>query len=784
MEKSIRELTRKNPTLQKVFLDIYHSNPDTDYNIIKDTYDEYKKYQNLLKNNQFDIRDFKEKTFEDIYDEISRQAIINEKRKYALSFISKKYAKLLNEEGYELFHSIKEMNLSHEKVNDLVVKKIARYKTAEEFNESMQSFIENSKSHEISAITDKINASNLNAKVIVENHDKNILLIEVKDYESSKKLGSSSWCISTRKSYFDSYISKGDKPLKNKQYFLWDFNKQPSDKESLIGFTLDMTGSFQASHYKNDVSMKSGRLKSLLNDLDIHFNEIYTKKEILNELENSKMSPRIRLDILLSCVDKKEEGANIYNQIITGKRVTDYEWSEVINKSVKNPEMLFGLLEDHYVHLRDNDIKKGVSYNNFKSAIGSLFATSSSSFTPNSKAGYAQNPTFFKLYWDKENVESLMSEKWMKQINEASKIHTNKFNVDLLTFYKKFKNEKEGYIDQEEKKFVVKQIIKRYQHSVGENSLKKFMEWDSDVLNDKETALSLGYMNAEDLQQLNRIIEIANWDSKTESFIFSKQAVIEKLIKNKSQLNELNEVQKEAVKNNINIKINNYDDFEMFHDLEVLNDDVVDNNFHVVLKNILKDDYKDLENYYNIIEQYDISSTSVNRKIIEAALKEKAPFEKCELMLAKSEDPKNVCDFMLECRKLIDDPNEGDKVLNVLSNVIQTDEKALDVLNKINLKTYQPITKRFIPIVLEKMDVNKAFEEEDAVKKLMVKMLNKGDPGAVSSLMSRLNDDNQSTLIQMSEKGKDPLVQFLMDKISDTKKPDNKNKSGSRMKVS
>jgi hypothetical protein len=256
------------------------------------------------------------------------------------------------------------------------------------------------------------------------------------------------------------------------------------------------------------------------------------------------------------------------------------------------------------------------------------------------------------------------------------------------------------------------------------------------------------------------------------------------LIKNKSQLNELNEVQKEAVKNNINIKINNYDDFEMFHDLEVLNDDVVDNNFHVVLKNILKDDYKDLENYYNIIEQYDISSTSVNRKIIEAALKEKAPFEKCELMLAKSEDPKNVCDFMLECRKLIDDPNEGDKVLNVLSNVIQTDEKALDVLNKINLKTYQPITKRFIPIVLEKMDVNKAFEEEDAVKKLMVKMLNKGDPGAVSSLMSRLNDDNQSTLIQMSEKGKDPLVQFLMDKISDTKKPDNKNKSGSRMKVS
>jgi len=218
--------------------------------------------------------------------------------------------------------------------------------------------------------------------------------------------------------------------------------------------------------------------------------------------------------------------------------------------------------------------------------------------------------------------------------------------------------------------------------------------------------------------------------------------------------------------------------------LEVLNDDVVDNNFHVVLKNILKDDYKALENYYNVIEQYDISSTSVNRKIIEAALKEKDPFEKCELMLAKSEDPKNVCDFMLECRKLIDDSNKGHEVLNVLSNVIETDEKALAVLEKINLKTYQPITKRFIPVILEKMDVNKAFVEEETVKKLMVKMLNKGDPGAVSSLMSRLNDENQSTLIQMSEKGKDPLVQFLMDKISDTKKPEHKNKSGSRMKVS
>ncbi len=784
MEKEIKELTRKNPTLQKVFLEIYSKSSYVGFGIVKDTYEEYKKYQNLLKNNQFDIRDFKEKTFEDIYDEISRQALINEKRKYALSFVSKKYSHLLNEEGYELFHSIKEMNLSHEKVNDLVVKKIARYKTAEEFNASMRSFIENSKSHEISAITDKINDSNLNAKIVVENHDKNVLLLEIKDYEASQKLGSSSWCISTRKSYFDSYISKGDKPLNNKQYFLWDFNKKPSDKESLIGFTLDMMGSLQASHYKNDVSIKSGRLKNLLDEFNIHFNEIYTKKEILNELENSKMSPRVRLDVLLSCVDKKEEAAKIYNQIITGKRVTDYEWSEVINRSVKNPEMFFGLLEDHYVHLKDNDIKKGVSYNNFKSVIGSLFATSNSSFTPNSKAGYAQNPTFFKLYWDKENVESLMSEKWMKKINEASKIHTNKFNVDLLTFYKKFKNEKEGYIDQEEKKFVVKQIIKRYQHSVGENSLKKFMEWDSDVLNDKETALSLGYMNAEDLQQLNKIIEIANWDSETESFIFSKQAVIEKLIKNKSQLKELNDVQKDAVRNNINIKINNYNDLEMFHDLEVLNNDVVDSNFHSVLKNILKEDYQNLENYYNIIEQYNISSTSINRKIIETTLKEKDPFEKCQLMLEKSEDPKNICDFMLECRKLIDEPNEGTKVLDVLSNVIQTDKEALEVLNKINLKTYQPITKRFIPVVLEKMDVNKAFEEEDTVKKLMVKMLNKGDPGAVSSLMSRLNDDNQSALIQMSDKGKDPLVQFLMDKISDTKKPDNKNKSGSKMKVS
>lgn len=775
-KNKIKELTRKNPTLQKVFLEIFESNPDSDYNIIKDTYEEYKKYQNLLKNNQFDIKSFREKTFEDIYDEISRQAIVSEKRKYALSFISKKYAHLLNDEGYDLFYSIKEMNLSHEKVNDLVVKKIARYKTPEDFNDTMQSFIEGSRNHEISSIVKKINDSNVNAKIIKEDHEKNILLVEIKDFEASKHLGSKSWCISTRKSYFDTYLSRGGAPLNNKQYFLWDFNLSPNNKESMVGFTLNMGAGIEASHYKNDSSISAKALNNILKKHDAVISQVYNKKEIIEALKESKAPSKEKIELMLKCVDDKNEVSDIFESIVYKKRMTDYDWKNIVKSNkIKSPEVLFNLLEDQYSNIKEKSLSKGVYYNNFKSAINALFETSM-------RSGYHQEPIYLKYYWEKENVEKLFSEKWMRPVRESSKVFLNHLNVDLLGFYKRFKNDETDYISKEEKKSVIKHIIKRYQHSVGENSLEKFKEWDKDVLNDKDTVLALGYMHADDLQKINRITEIANWDDDNIRHIFSKKAVIEKVIRNKDQLLELNDVQIDAIKNNIDITIKSFSDLSVLNDLGVVNEDLIKNNFQTILKDLLDEDINNLKSFYRIVESYGAESP-INRKIIEKALNSDEKYEKCQLMLEKSSDDKNVCDFMLECRNLIQDDNEKSKVLNVLSNILIEEEKTLNVLNKINLKTYQPITKTFIPEVLNHLDINKAFVENDDVKKLLVKMLNKGEPNAVSSLMGRLNDSNQNALIMMSEKGKDPLVKFLMNKISD-KEPDNTKKSGLKIKPS
>lgn len=122
-----------------------------------------------------------------------------------------------------------------------------------------------------------------------------MVIMKVNDFEASSKIGSASWCLSRTEHYFESYVTSP----KNYQFFIFDYSKQSTDKDSMIGITLRQNGEFRAAHYKDDSEMNETKPsflqlqkkiilnnKDLFNDLSNDLKELY--KEDLASKTNKK----------------------------------------------------------------------------------------------------------------------------------------------------------------------------------------------------------------------------------------------------------------------------------------------------------------------------------------------------------------------------------------------------------------------------------------------------------------------------------------------------------------
>lgn len=262
---------------------------------IEQIYELIKQYSQLLKSTKINPLEYD--NFEKLDDAINKSIIRNENLKFAKSFISNKYAYLLSEEGISLFGELKRLESSHKKVQDYMMRKIAAFKSPEEFNSSLSSLV-----NSLSGGWDPesvISRAEVAGGILVFTNGP-IVLAKIPNYKVSKELGSSSWCISRSESYFKSYtIGRGV------QYFAWNTDLPQSDKLSLIGITVDMHGQISACHNKSDgwLDVNSKALSPFRKHL-----KGPTKEDILNvikngmrvtipDLENFKISKKEVLDI-------------------------------------------------------------------------------------------------------------------------------------------------------------------------------------------------------------------------------------------------------------------------------------------------------------------------------------------------------------------------------------------------------------------------------------------------------------------------------------------------------
>jgi len=208
-----------------------------------------------------DINSFE--TAEDLYDYLTDKKF-NTKVNQIINSLPSRSRNLVNQDLKDL---IKNNIDNSNSIKDFYSKKGGRYKNIKDLIKDTKSLILN--------LQGEWNPESIDYKegeLIYK--DSNTLILWIDDYNRSCDLGSKHWCISTSEDMFKGY-TKGFK----KQYFIYDFTKDISDKKSMIGATIDMNGKPTDIHYKDDTSGKRGDILPYMNYLK-PYSQGYIKSKI------------------------------------------------------------------------------------------------------------------------------------------------------------------------------------------------------------------------------------------------------------------------------------------------------------------------------------------------------------------------------------------------------------------------------------------------------------------------------------------------------------------------
>ena len=250
IRESIRHEFNKNPQIAKQFIQMAGTHCSY-FKVLTNLMETYKNNTAIIKLNNIDLlKLYKEQSntgidnrrIEAVDDYLHKVIKEHKVKQLAHSISSNKYNHLYNDESYKTIEKIYDLSLKRNIFQQHIGKKLAAYKTPEEFNEALKLFYRSFNDFAKGSVLNK--AENADVEVLVEQDD--LLILKIHSFEESKALGSTSWCISRDEIYFNSYTSNG-----KEQYFIYDFTYDAEECESMIGITLDR-GSYSTAHYRDD----------------------------------------------------------------------------------------------------------------------------------------------------------------------------------------------------------------------------------------------------------------------------------------------------------------------------------------------------------------------------------------------------------------------------------------------------------------------------------------------------------------------------------------------------
>jgi len=275
--------SRKNPTFAVLFKNKYKEENDIERTLI--TVDSLLENYSILKQTNFNT-DILNKGLEEINDYISATVKTFKIHKYASSILSSKYKHLLSDESLPFFEKFYEEQLDTSYLQNYIGKKLALLKNPEDFKDFVEQVHNNlfSFNHE-----NTLRKVKLLDKEAIYDKD-NIMIVEINSFDESKALGTDNWCISRNDYYFKSYCEN-----ENRQYFVFDFNRESKDRYSMIGITLTPSGTIHAAHDKTDDSVKNNQatIKTALTILAAQYDHY---EDSLSEVTKERVLEHIKED--------------------------------------------------------------------------------------------------------------------------------------------------------------------------------------------------------------------------------------------------------------------------------------------------------------------------------------------------------------------------------------------------------------------------------------------------------------------------------------------------------
>ena len=279
---------RKKPNIAKFLIQIFReeNNPEGTFILMESIKENYQ----ILKNINFDFDP--KLSIEGLTDKIEKSIKNYKVKNLATSIMSNKYKHLYSEACIPFFETMFDSNFSQSQVQDFIGKKIASCKNSEDFLKYIESIV-----NKIFTFSkEKLEADLLkssSAEIIIDSDD--IVVLKINEFNDSKLLGTSNWCISRENYYFDDYAKN------NNQYFVYDFSKDTTDPLSLIGLTLFKDGRIKASHDKQDYSIKNTDTIENISSIIIEKNlkefplisENPTYSYLLNDNKDKKLNKKL-----------------------------------------------------------------------------------------------------------------------------------------------------------------------------------------------------------------------------------------------------------------------------------------------------------------------------------------------------------------------------------------------------------------------------------------------------------------------------------------------------------
>jgi hypothetical protein len=263
-------------------------------------------------------------SFELLDDEIQHIVTTQKAKRLIQKVYGVKHKNKKNEKTLNIFMILVEKNVSLHDIKINFSSKIATFKDVDDANDRLRKYINELSGWSLNSFLEKLKNTYISDYIV----HKNTVVVKIRDYETSKCIGSGQWCISYDNHYFSQY-----KKEDNAIYFIFDFNKDQDDIKSMCGVVLNGDAEKTIGHWRDD---------SMVNDLEMNFEECFNllpsrfnNKDITENnydslclIDNEVSRSRMTINIL-----DQDIGLDVLNIMIENKKLTK-EFIQVMCKDV------------------------------------------------------------------------------------------------------------------------------------------------------------------------------------------------------------------------------------------------------------------------------------------------------------------------------------------------------------------------------------------------------------------------------------------------------------------